>query len=121
MQTYHIKLAIGDGIDHAYDSGVFLQASSFCSGPVTGIAGKDQKDLRSNYSIYPLPAGDVLNINAIDGKHFDIQLIGQDGRTCKSGSGNSQYTFDLSTVPPGIYFLKITGINGVETRKIFKN
>jgi hypothetical protein len=34
-ETYHIKLAIGDGIDHAYDSGVFLEANSFSS---VGIA-----------------------------------------------------------------------------------
>lgn len=30
-QTYHIKLAIADGTDHIYDSGVFFQAGSFSS------------------------------------------------------------------------------------------
>ena len=30
-ETYHIKLAIGDGLDHAFDSGVFLEAGSFNS------------------------------------------------------------------------------------------
>jgi len=29
--TYHIKLAIGDAVDHIYDSGVFLQKNSFSS------------------------------------------------------------------------------------------
>ncbi len=30
-QTYHIKIAIGDGYDHSNDSGVFLEAGSFSS------------------------------------------------------------------------------------------
>lgn len=32
-QTYHIKLAIADALDQAYDSGVFLEAGSFQSSP----------------------------------------------------------------------------------------
>lgn len=32
-ETYHIKLAIGDALDQAYDSGVFLEAGSFTSTP----------------------------------------------------------------------------------------
>ncbi|MBK8499822.1 MAG: choice-of-anchor L domain-containing protein [Flavobacteriales bacterium] len=32
-QTYHIKLAIGDALDQAFDSGVFLEAGSFTSTP----------------------------------------------------------------------------------------
>lgn len=36
-ETYHIKLAIGDGIDHAFDSGCFLQKNSFSS---VGIANE---------------------------------------------------------------------------------
>lgn len=33
-QTYHIKLAVGDALDNAYDSGVFLEAGSFTSNAV---------------------------------------------------------------------------------------
>lgn len=32
-ETHHIKLAIGDALDQAYDSGVFLEAGSFTSTP----------------------------------------------------------------------------------------
>ena len=32
-QTYHIKMAIGDGTDSSFDSGVFLEAGSFTSTP----------------------------------------------------------------------------------------
>ena len=31
-QTYHIKLAVADAVDHVYDSGVLLEAGSFSSG-----------------------------------------------------------------------------------------
>lgn len=120
-ETYHIKLAIGDISDFIFDSGVFLQASSFCSGPATGIAGADQKDTGENYNVYPVPAGDVLNIHSQDGKEFTVQLNGQDGRNWLSISGKSQVTLDMSSVPTGIYILKISDKSGVATRKIFKN
>lgn len=120
MNTYHIKLAIGDIADAIFDSGVLLQASSFCSGPVTGIGKTDQKGIGENFRVYPVPAGDVLNIASQDGQKFDVQLVGQDGRSCMSASGQSQISLDFSSVPPGIYFLRITDNDGVTTRKIFK-
>lgn len=36
-ETYHIKLAIGDALDQAYDSGVFLQAGSFASNAIPSL------------------------------------------------------------------------------------
>jgi gliding motility-associated-like protein len=44
-QTYHIKLAVADGVDYRYDSGVFLEANSFSS---VGLA------VNVNYSIAAL-------------------------------------------------------------------
>lgn len=41
-ETYHIKLAIGDRGDSAYDSGVFLEAGSFVSGGAVSIANTAQ-------------------------------------------------------------------------------
>ena len=38
-QTYHIKLAIGDGTDSGYDSGVFLESGSFSSNAISVDAG----------------------------------------------------------------------------------
>lgn len=41
-QTYHIKLAIGDAGDSAYDSGVFLQGGSLSSGDVVAMTNYNQ-------------------------------------------------------------------------------
>lgn len=44
-ETYHIKMAIGDAGDMSYDSGVFLEASSFASNGITidiaSVLGED--------------------------------------------------------------------------------
>lgn len=41
-ETYHIKLAVGDAGDSAYDSGVFLEAGSFVSGESISIVNTSQ-------------------------------------------------------------------------------
>ncbi len=64
-QTYHIKMAIGDGNDALFDSGVFLEASSFSSvggsfnsGRVTGdtaiCIGSIAPDLTLINNIWPV-------------------------------------------------------------------
>lgn len=44
-ESYHIKLAIGDGLDHAYDSGVFLEANSFSSVGIASAIEYSQPDI----------------------------------------------------------------------------
>ncbi|HOZ29938.1 MAG TPA: choice-of-anchor L domain-containing protein [Bacteroidales bacterium] len=41
-ETYHIKLAVGDAGDSAYDSGVFLEAGSFVSGESISVINSAQ-------------------------------------------------------------------------------
>jgi hypothetical protein len=44
-ENYHIKLAIGDGVDDAFDSGVFLEANSFSSVGIENIIEYTQPDV----------------------------------------------------------------------------
>jgi hypothetical protein len=120
METYHIKLAISDISDYIFDSGVLLQASSFCSGPLTSIRKPGYQAREENYQVYPNPAGEVVNIVSPDGQNIEVRLAAQDGRIYRSASGKSQITLDISSVPQGIYFLSITGKDGVTTTKISK-
>ncbi|MDD3740633.1 MAG: choice-of-anchor L domain-containing protein, partial [Bacteroidales bacterium] len=41
-ETYHIKLAVGDASDSAYDSGVFFEAGSFVSGESISVVNSAQ-------------------------------------------------------------------------------
>lgn len=81
-QVYHIKIAIGDAGDNAYDSGVFLEGNSFTS-PNCPVASLD---------ITPDCAGKTSQLAVWDGS--DIELSG----TC-DGSGN--VLVDLTNVGTG--------------------
>jgi hypothetical protein len=121
METYHIKLAVSDISDFVFDSGVLLQASSFCSSPVSVNENIKPASNSDNFLVYPIPAQNSLTIVSRDHQVIEYQITGQDGRTCLTGGGASQFTIDISNLPPGIYFLRISDQNEVTTRKIFKN
>jgi hypothetical protein len=120
METYHIKLAVTDIADQIFDSGVFLEASSFCSSPVSISERNHPQANGEHYRVYPVPSGDVLSISSLDGRSMDIQLTGLDGRSYITCSGESNYSLAISSLPSGIYFLRITGNDGVMTKKIYK-
>ena len=62
-QTYHIKLAIGDGGDSVYDSAVFLEAESFKS---NGVKIEAESNLGSGFTDTVLAEGCVsTNLNFI--------------------------------------------------------
>ncbi len=47
-ETYHIKLAVADAGDHAFDSGVFLEAGSMTSGEVVSMTPYNQDGTESH-------------------------------------------------------------------------
>jgi hypothetical protein len=84
-ETYHIKLAIGDGIDHAYDSGVFLEANSFSSlgivseteysQPTVDFAIEGCSDVEINFTLSVQPDADfymplIISGTAINGVDY---------------------------------------------------
>lgn len=71
----------------------------------------------NQFSLYPNPAGDILNINfgypAVINELMIINMLGQTLHHADKPSA----TIDLSAIPSGIYLLRITTAEGVATGK----
>jgi hypothetical protein len=85
--------------------------------------------------LYPNPTTGEFNI-AVCGERYavgDIEIYDMYGRKQKSRKGNSPpfmegwqpqadgVVINISHLPSGIYFLRITTSNGIVTKKIIKN
>lgn len=76
--TYHIKIALADGGDYAYDSGVFLRTASLYSAsqnPV-GIETIESKKIRA----FPQPATQTVSFG-IQGNDWSVRIINLAGQT----------------------------------------
>ncbi len=111
-ETYHIKLAIGDGGDDIYDSGVFLEANSFSSVGIENeiqyttdpdealIEGCNNAEVTFTLSVQPdddfyLPitiAGTA--VNGVDYEEIPDSIL--------FPQGYSQVSIDIITIPDGV-------------------
>jgi hypothetical protein len=118
--TYYGK---GDLVFYIYEAGNYANGDTatmhlnWTDPSVTII----EEDLFGQVEIYPNPVGNELILNNIE-NISDIEIIGVTGQTIlkKILSSNKQ-KLNLSELPKGMYFAKLTHQNGkVFTRKIIK-
>ncbi len=116
-KNYHLKIAIADGFDAAYDSGVFLKAGSFkdteTPNPKICNVGIDS-NLEYNRIIWAYPNSNVIDSFNIYRKlplDSSYSLLGS-----LQFSLNSMYFDTLSNVQQEIYSYEISAINkcGIE-------
>lgn len=75
---------------------------------------------KGNIALYPIPVTDVLNLKS-DIKVMDFKLYNLSGQVVQSQS-QSHTSYDLSSLPKGVYIAEITLQNGERiSRKIIKN
>ena len=93
------------------------------------------EDVRANNDspirVYPNPTMGLITICDMRCATSDIEIFDIIGRavlvethgraSLQAETGQSQITFDLSNVPVGIYFLRITTADGVIVRKVVKS
>ncbi len=74
------------------------------------------EDLNFNYSIYPNPSSDFINIKGVDGKYFIYDL---NGKLLQTGMVNPQ-SIDISSLSKGMYILKIYSSSRTIVSRIVK-
>jgi len=69
-------------------------------------------------AIYPIPAGDILYIRSND-DHGSYEIFDMNGQKIISGIYNNKITgVQVSFIPDGIYFIRLSGTTGTVTRRI---
>jgi hypothetical protein len=70
---------------------------------------------------YPNPFSDNITLCTTEVPMNSIQVFGLDGTLLMEDSPNSKaYNINLSNVPTGIYFIRISLANSTETLRIIK-
>ncbi len=95
-QTYHLKIALADVADRIYDSGVFLQAYSFTSNPVT-VSAVSALDYAGFTSAYEGCVGGTFTFNLSSAQTVPVVVNLQVTGTATNGT-------DYVTIPTQIIF-----------------
>ncbi len=98
--------------------------AEFCS-EVSFSVGIDDVALSNNVSVFPNPAEDIINVSFenVNTDQLNITLLSVQGQEVfakqyANFDGNSIQTFDVSDMPKGVYFVKITTDSEVLTNRI---
>ncbi|MFO7575331.1 MAG: DUF5689 domain-containing protein, partial [Bacteroidales bacterium] len=87
-------------------------------GQATAIYGTEADGIR----LYPVPAGEMLTIEGID-SYSGIEIRNIAGKVVHSASNNGEFlrTVEMSQLPAGIYYIRLTSPAGTVTKKFIKN
>ncbi len=121
LETYHLKLAISDGGDRIYDSGLFFKAFSFRSTDIMNENEIAEVNLTSRL-LSPNPGYGRFSIDP--GNYFaancTYELFNTNGTKLLSSSIENDRSFllDMSGFPAGVYFVRISDGQRSETHKL---
>ena len=90
---------------------------------VTATALSTQSFFASNFSVYPNPTSNVINLNSASALINNVTLTDINGRTVKTLAlgGVSQSQINLADLTTGVYFLSVESNLGTGVSKIVKN
>lgn len=108
--TYAVKFAFAGGL--SVTKYISYVVGNNCS---LGIEGTTQLEQQ----VYPNPVENLLNLQLSDAQNY-ITLTDVLGKTHIKEMVNSNKTIDMSSLKPGIYFLRVENAHGIKNIKIVK-
>jgi hypothetical protein len=94
----------------------------FCLSLAQDLTNSINNQMIAQLNVFPNPVNNILNIHS-EAPIQSIQLITMDGRTVAKSEQrilSSNYSFDVSSFMPGIYFAKVYTSNGSVVSKFIK-
>jgi len=71
--------------------------------------------------VYPNPCSDKITLNSMDSPLNSVQIVGLDGTLLMECSPQiNSYAIDLSNLPTGLYFVRLSSANRTETLRLIK-
>jgi hypothetical protein len=118
--TYHVKVAIADASDTAWDSAVFLATGSLTAQSLL-VTGMEELPGASPFRMQPNPANGravVTGLSASGTSHLEV-LDARGGAVRERAVQGPSASMDLAGLAPGIYLLRVTDAGGaVRTERI---
>ncbi|HLA55942.1 MAG TPA: choice-of-anchor L domain-containing protein [Flavobacterium sp.] len=105
-ETYHIKFAIANIGDNAYESAMFLTAGSFRSANLLGTANFTTGKVK----MYPNPATDFIRINAAD-NISEVTVYDLQGRSLMQVPVNGDMEINTQSLSAGTYIVEFVLAN----------
>lgn len=129
--TYRLRLVyktLGDSPNDLSDWKIVKNRNAFTVSYVNftvtaatrSVIGEEAEDYGAKVQVYPNPITDILNVSS-DVLIKEISLYDMSGKLVLKNVGmGSQQQVNVSSLPNGIYLLKVESLNGSTTHKINK-
>jgi hypothetical protein len=112
--TIDVLILVNDG---EFDSEEFM-----ISFEVNEILGLDNSFIEENFTIYPNPASNLLNVISYKETQYQISIFTIKGELVYSSSAkNPEQSIDLTSFKDGIYLLQVISEGKQEVMKLLKN
>ena len=102
---------------HHEDDGMM---GSFLVIDTTASTGINTINFENNFSIFPNPTNNFLNIKSNNNEKFLVSIFNSFGQSVYSGQANSNIKIETSNFASGLYFIQVNTNKNQFTQKIIK-